>query len=227
MQDQINSALLYTGNNSKSSGQTPYVTYATMYDFFGDSAASIAEETRANLSSWAAIVAEANNNSVPAKALEYLFGIQHDLLFKQNISSLEILTAVSGPSFSNPYWGLIPFSRGSVHIKSSDPLAYPAIDPKFFLIDFDGQVMVAAAKLIRKFWATRPVSGIVVEETFPGFEAVPVNATDAEWLASIKSSCMYFKKLMSLNKTDKLDRYYQFSSTRDDGHDAEGIGRSG
>lgn len=189
LQDQPNVEIVYSGKRNISNSATPYVTYATVNDYFGDSVSSVSIKTKDNLNSWAATVASANNNSIPVAALEYLFSVQYDLLFGQNISSAELLTAGAENFLASAFWTLIPFSRGSVHIESSDPLAYPAINPNFFLIDFDGQVMIAVSKLIRKFWATKPISDLVLEEITPGFEGVPLNASDSQWLAWIKSSC--------------------------------------
>ena len=72
----------------------------------------------------------------------------------------------------------MPFSRGNVHISSADPLAYPHINPNYFLVDFDLDVQVAIKKWTRKFWTTKPV-GSIVTEVFPG-AAVPQDTTDKE-----------------------------------------------
>jgi choline dehydrogenase-like flavoprotein len=45
---------------------------------------------------------------------------------------------------------LHPFSSGSVHISSSDPLAYPTIDPRYLNHDIDLDVLELAMKFVRK-----------------------------------------------------------------------------
>jgi hypothetical protein len=85
----------------------------------------------------------------------------------------------------------MPFSRGNVHISSTDPRVYPDISPNFFLVDFDLEVQIAIAKWTRKFWNTEPMRSMATEVS-PGFEIVPKNATDAQWGEWIKSSCGLF-----------------------------------
>lgn len=159
-----------------------------MRDLFGNATAELAASTNASIKTWAAAVSNASNNSVSASALEYLFQIQHDLIFKHAVPNVEIITTVFGNDMITPFWGLLPFSRGNVHIGSPDPLVYPQINPNFFLLDYDLMVEVAIAKLARKYWATAPASTLVGTETIPGLTAVPENASDAQWAAWIKRS---------------------------------------
>jgi choline dehydrogenase-like flavoprotein len=62
------------------------------------------------------------------------------------------------------------FSRGSVHIRSSDPLAAPAIDPAYFSHPIDLHVMVCAVKFARKIASTRPFSSTIFAPVDPGPE---------------------------------------------------------
>ncbi|KAG8897170.1 hypothetical protein FRC01_011460 [Tulasnella sp. 417] len=55
-----------------------------------------------------------------------------------------------------------PFSRGTVHITSSDPLTKPAIDPKYLSHAFDKTVLLEAVKYIRNTVATStPISNFI------------------------------------------------------------------
>lgn len=103
----------------------------------------------------------------------------------------------------------MPFSRGNVHIASADPLAYPQINPNFFLVDYDLKVQVAIAKWTRKFWTTEPVAALV-EELSPGFGVVPVNASDEVWGDWIRSSCEFITPLLSLPATPILNFNFYF-----------------
>ncbi len=49
-------------------------------------------------------------------------------------------------------------------------------------------MQIAISKLARKFWATDQVRAEVVAETVPGFDTVPMNATDAQWAAWIRNA---------------------------------------
>ncbi|KAL4244614.1 GMC oxidoreductase family protein [Abortiporus biennis] len=52
---------------------------------------------------------------------------------------------------------LHPFSRGSVHINSTDPLASPVIDPQYFSNSVDLDVLTSGVKFARKVLTTGPL----------------------------------------------------------------------
>jgi choline dehydrogenase len=70
-------------------------------------------------------------------------------------------------------------SRGSVHIRSADPSAPPAIRYNYLATENDRCVMVEGLKLIRKICATPPMRDYVVGEYLPGDKVM----TDEDWLA--------------------------------------------
>jgi len=74
---------------------------------------------------------------------------------------------------------LRPRSRGSVHIKSSDPAAPPAIQPAYLSDPFDRDVLVAGMKLLRKIMAEPAIARYVAEEINPGANCM----SDADLLA--------------------------------------------
>ena len=63
-----------------------------------------------------------------------------------------------------------PFSRGSVHIQSADPLQPPAIDPAYFRNPIDLDVVVQAVKFARKVATTPPLGDSLVKMVQPGPE---------------------------------------------------------
>ncbi|PVF97235.1 alcohol oxidase [Serendipita vermifera] len=54
-----------------------------------------------------------------------------------------------------------PFSRGSVHITTTDPLVKPAVDPNYLSSVFDRTVIVESIKYIRKLASTAPFSDVI------------------------------------------------------------------
>ncbi|THH28509.1 hypothetical protein EUX98_g5668 [Antrodiella citrinella] len=64
-----------------------------------------------------------------------------------------------------------PFSRGTIHAKSSDPLEYPDIDPHYYEVPFDLEIMVEQIKFIRRLAQTEPMKSGVVQEIDPGSDA--------------------------------------------------------
>lgn len=193
LQDQPNNVFIYEGNTTYN-GTVPYVTYAPLSSILPPVPA-------ANISTWAQSISAAINSSISPGAMNFLLTIQNDLL-NQDVPDIEVVfensvTIGSGPSgyLGTAFWNLLPFSRGNVHISSSDPAAYPAINPNFFLVDFDLKVQVEIAKWIRKFWASKPMGAFT--EISPGYAVVPKNATDAQWGDWIKSTCKYSFLLIS------------------------------
>ena len=77
---------------------------------------------------------------------------------------------------------LRPTSRGTVRIKSADPLAPPAISPNYLATQHDRDVMVAGTKLTRTLMATKAMKPYVASEYKPG----PRMQTEADMLEFVR-----------------------------------------
>ena len=174
MIDQPNTALIYAAKDNYT-GYTPYATFATAKDLFGDSYDSVKKTTRGNLASWAAA-----NKALNASALQHIFEIQHDVIFRDGTTMAEILPAASGANLAAVFWGLLPFSRGSVHTGTDDK---PVIDPRYLSVDFDVDATVAAGRLCTSFWNTNPAKSLVKAQVSPNSTVLPAKATDEQWRA--------------------------------------------
>jgi len=75
-------------------------------------------------------------------------------------------------------------SRGSIHIKSADPSAPPAIRFNFLSSELDRAGLLAAMRTARRLMATSPVADIVGKELAPG----PALQTDAELLEFVRNN---------------------------------------
>ena len=51
----------------------------------------------------------------------------------------------------------------------------------WFDVPWDMDVQIGGVRLVRKIFESTPTSTLVVEEVLPGFDAVPANASDAQW----------------------------------------------
>ncbi|KAF8206842.1 hypothetical protein K438DRAFT_1963154 [Mycena galopus ATCC 62051] len=60
-----------------------------------------------------------------------------------------------------------PFSRGSVHIQSADPLQQPSIDPGYLTDDFDMFSLLADYRAIEKLAETPPWADIIAKQVLP------------------------------------------------------------
>ena len=79
--------------------------------------------------------------------------------------------------------GLQPASRGSVTLRSNDPLEPPLIDPAYLVDEHDAQVLLDGAKLARRLLASRALAPHVRAELLPGPDA----QTDDELLAAMRA----------------------------------------
>lgn len=73
---------------------------------------------------------------------------------------------------------LRPESRGTIHSKSPDPFAAPAIRPNFLATEEDRRAIVEGMKIARKIVDEAPMDRFREGELTPGAEC----RTDAEWL---------------------------------------------
>jgi choline dehydrogenase len=88
-------------------------------------------------------------------------------------------------SFASFAPGLIyPKSHGEIRLRSADPMAPPAIDPKYFSDPLDLEHLVLGAKLMREIAATAPLTEMLGEELFPG----PRVQSDDELRAYVRQS---------------------------------------
>jgi choline dehydrogenase len=88
------------------------------------------------------------------------------------------------PGFSLSAVHLRPDSRGSVRIKSADPLAPPSIRCNFLQTQSDLQALTAGMRLARKFTQQPALAPYVAEELLPG----PAVMSDAEFEANIRQT---------------------------------------
>jgi choline dehydrogenase len=69
-------------------------------------------------------------------------------------------------------------SRGSVHLRSADPAAAPAIRYNYLATENDRRVMVDGLKLVRRLVNTPPMRDYVIDEYLPGSDV----QSDEDWL---------------------------------------------
>ncbi|KAH9981721.1 GMC oxidoreductase-domain-containing protein [Russula vinacea] len=86
------------------------------------------------------------------------------------------------------FWSLLhhPFSRGSIHIKSSNPLEHPVIDPHYFEEEYDVRSFAETVKFTRRIAQQEPFKTIFKEELLPG----PSVQTDEEIIGFLKEYFM-------------------------------------
>ncbi|OWY53459.1 alcohol oxidase [Alternaria alternata] len=189
LQDQTTTDMFYTNNNSTNfTGLAGYAAYFNVDDVFESDLAAFNASVASALKQYADRTANASG-IIDSSVTEKLFRIQYDLIFKNKIPISEIIVspAATGP-ITIEYWGLLPFSRGSIHINSTNASAPANINPNYFMLDYDVRQQIATAKMARKFANTAPFSNALSSETTPGLDVVPANASDAVWEKWLKST---------------------------------------
>lgn len=191
LQDQINTGLGFTNSGlTNFTGGAGYVGYPSAETIFGSEYQNVSAHILSSLPSYADKIAAASGNVTKACDLLSFFELQYELIFSKThpVPMAEILISPSTTEFSSQYWALLPFSRGNVHITSSKPGVPAAINPNYFMMDWDITSQVATAKFIRNIYATAPFSSVVGPEVKPGLDRVSANATEAEWFDWVKTA---------------------------------------
>jgi choline dehydrogenase-like flavoprotein len=83
--------------------------------------------------------------------------------------------------FSTIAYGMVPSSRGSIHVTSRDPNVQPAIKANYYATNYDREVIISCARQMREWAAQEPLASLIESETTPG----PCAQSDAELLDSI------------------------------------------
>ncbi|KAF9023612.1 hypothetical protein BDZ89DRAFT_1162684 [Hymenopellis radicata] len=184
LQEQTMNSLGANGNGFDFGGSGPSdaIAYPNIYEVLGSGAQASINKIRNNLSSWAASQASAG---VSQAALETIFNVQADLIINNNAPVAELFYDSGYPAaLGIVLWQLLPFSRGSVQITSSDPFTQPAINVNYFSVDWDLDVQIAACKLARRILTSPPLSGLSTGEAIPGST---VDGSDSSWRTWVTS----------------------------------------
>ncbi|KAJ6579513.1 alcohol oxidase [Mycena vulgaris] len=138
------------------------------------------------------VIAEERNKAVLNNLAMQQYSIQLDWLKHSKVPHLEFLVFSHGfvkPEPDESYFVMStgvqhPFSRGSVHIQSADPLQQPLIDPQYLTHEFDVFSLLAGYRAIEKLAQTPPLADIVAKQVLPG---TPLS--DDEVIQYIRQSC--------------------------------------
>ena len=177
MIEQPVSARMYMAHDDFNvDGYAPYAVFATAEELFGERFGTVAEQTKRSLPEYARKVAEASAGGLRAESVLKLFEIQHSLMFEENNTVAEIFSSALAKTPLSAFWGILPFSRGSVHLSSASDVRKPAINPRFFQVPLDLDIQTAAGRLSSSFWES---TGVITNPIV----GLPTNASDSKWSA--------------------------------------------
>ena len=188
LQDQTTTDTSYN-STEEFAGAGGFIGYYNVDDVYGDMAANISAAVNQSISEYARRTAEASGDVVSQETLERLFQIQHEIIFKHKaVISEVIVNAPNSGSTLIEYWGLLPFSRGNIHIQSSNASAPASINPNYFMLDWDMKQQIGTAKMARAVADAAPFKDLHTAEILPGLAQVSANASDSEWADWLKST---------------------------------------
>ncbi|KAK0474327.1 hypothetical protein EDD18DRAFT_1220920 [Armillaria luteobubalina] len=186
LQEQtINSLGAYGDFDRGGDGPSDAIAYPNIYQVFGDKAGESVRKIQSNLFSWASSQA---NSALSAEALEQIYNVQADLIIDRNAPIAEIFFDTGYPDpLGIDQWQLLPFSRGTVQISTTNPFIQPTINVNYFSVDWDLDVQIATARLSRRILSSPPLSQLSSGESHPG-DSVPDDAdrgSEDNWKAWI------------------------------------------
>ncbi|PYI30555.1 putative glucose oxidase [Aspergillus indologenus CBS 114.80] len=216
LQDQLNTSFVVSTKLPITGTRT--VAFVSASDLFGSSTESISASLLASIPQYAEMTANQTSGAMTKEALQLLFTSQHDLIFNRGIPVGEFVFILDNPhQIHVGYWGLLPFSRGNVHISSSNVACSPALNLKYGMLNWDVQVQIAMSKFLRRVFQTEKLSELVDEELVPGLAHIPADAADETWKAWIAEQCKHFPSLApgqnERSKAGSHSNYHAVGST--------------
>ena len=137
------------------------------------------------------------NNVVDQKKLENLEDLskrvpQLEVLFDDGYLGIKGYPPTTSPLYGAQFFTMIAsinhgFSRGSVHINSSDVDTHPVLNPNYLSKEYDLQAVAHGAKYLRQIAYTQPLRSAIVDEYEPGLNNV---TTEADWLGYAKANVL-------------------------------------
>lgn len=185
MQDQTTTTV-HSRAKVSGQGQGQAVFFANFTETFGDQATHAIELLNTKLDQWAEeTVSRGGFHNVTALKIQY--ENYRDWLLNEDVAFVELFMDTEG-NINFDIWDLIPFTRGSTHILSSDPyLLQYANDPKYFLNELDLLGQAAATKLARELSSAGMMEEYFDGETVPGYN-LGQNSTLEQWAAYIQDN---------------------------------------
>ncbi|KAI0931110.1 hypothetical protein AcW2_000066 [Taiwanofungus camphoratus] len=127
------------------------------------------------------IKAQKKGGKVPPELAEQ-YDIQLRVLKDKSLPDMEFIvfpgymTFASAPEDGKTYFTMLlvsnhPFSRGTIHAKSNDPLDDPDIDPHIFENPYDLEIFAEHVTFIRSIANAEPLKSSIIREVNPGPEA--------------------------------------------------------
>ncbi|KAK7464771.1 hypothetical protein VKT23_005978 [Stygiomarasmius scandens] len=117
-------------------------------------------------------IVNAQSMELQANAIADAYEINHPLM------ELLFTVGVTLRLWTQP---ILPLSRGTVRINTTDPFAFPVVDPQYLTIDSDIEIFTRAARRLGLAALTPPFSDLINSTASATFGLPAVNASDDAW----------------------------------------------
>ncbi|WVQ95385.1 hypothetical protein IAU59_002482 [Kwoniella sp. CBS 9459] len=153
----VNEAVGYPSMADVMDSDTEAATYASTI-------ASDLDKTVSDVTSWLTLPSNV------AKGLRAQYDIQQKWM-TSNVGQLEIILTMLGKGGNEMGIQVAlqhPWSRGKILINSTDPFTQPAINPDYFGVGYDIDIMGYGSAFARRLADASPLSDYMVTEVYPG-----------------------------------------------------------
>jgi choline dehydrogenase-like flavoprotein len=170
-------------------GQGQVAYFASFNETFGE-LASKGHEMLANdvlLQQWAdTVVASGGSHNASVLMMQWRNYIDH--IEHHDVAYSELLLDTWG-EFGFSVWNLLPFGRGYIHVRSSDPyLRDYEYDPQFLSTELDVLAQASASRLARKLSDEGGLAKFRQLELRPGLDEIPNTDDIASWRKWVNSN---------------------------------------
>jgi choline dehydrogenase len=146
------------------------IAFPNMADLLGESSANYAGLVLDQLNAtWTETVANKDLPDNVARGLSEQYKIQQAHI-DTDVGQVEMLLHLLGPNNNVGIQAALqhPWSRGTIFITSNSAFTNPAINPDYFSVGYDIDIMNNAMRFARRIGQANPMSDLTVAETQPG-----------------------------------------------------------
>ncbi|KAF2716936.1 GMC oxidoreductase [Polychaeton citri CBS 116435] len=191
LQEQTKNSLYFTPNTTDFDGSGPStsIAYPNAHQVLGDNATAVYKWVSESLPDYAQQCYD-QGDVADVNATIMILQAQVDDLFMNKSPAVEIFFTLSDSLelVGTDLWNLIVMARGSIHTTTNSSWDKVTIEPRYFGHPLDLLFQSLAVEQARQAFNTPPLSGFVLNETFPGQDFLAADAAREDWDEFVRQS---------------------------------------